>query len=132
MAKVLIAEDDPLMIRIYEKIFSFEKFEVELAHDGEEALEKARTTNPSIIMLDVMMPKMNGIEALERLKDTPATKNIPVVMLTNVVGEQEAEVAASKGALKYLIKSEHDPKEVVEIIKSILAGHSSSTVPLAA
>lgn len=132
MAKILIVEDDPLMSRMYEKIFMFEKYDVELAHDGEEALTKARTVGPTLIMLDVMMPKMNGLQVLEKLKADPATKGIPVVMLTNLAGQQDAETALSKGAIKYLIKSEHEPKEVTDIVKEILAGYTRNEVPKAA
>ena len=129
MAKILVVEDDPLMSRMYEKIFLFEKYEVELAHDGEEGLEKARSVKPTLIMLDVMMPKMNGLEVLEKLKADPDTKGIPVVMLTNLAGQQDAETALSKGAVKYLIKSEHEPKEVTDMVKEILAGYTRNEVP---
>lgn len=132
MAKILIVEDDPLMSRMYEKIFTFEKYEVEMAHDGEEGLLKAKNVQPTLIMLDVMMPKMNGLEVLERLKSDPSTKGIPVVMLTNLAGQQDAETALSKGAVKYLIKSEHEPKEVTDIVKEILAGYTRNEVPKAA
>ena len=132
MAKILIVEDDPLMSRMYEKIFTFEKYEVEMAHDGEEGLMKAKSASPTLIMLDVMMPKMNGLQVLERLKADPATKGIPVIMLTNLAGQQDAETALSKGAVKYLIKSEHEPKEVTDIVKEILAGYTRNEVPKAA
>lgn len=132
MAKVLIVEDDPLMSRMYEKIFLFEKYEVELAHDGQEGLDKARSVKPTVIMLDVMMPKMNGLQVLEQLKADPATKGIPVIMLTNLAGQQDAETALSKGAVKYLIKSEHEPKEVTDMVKEILAGYTRNEVPKAA
>src|SRR6185312_10102904 len=132
MAKVLIVEDDPLMSRMYEKIFLFEKYEVELAHDGQEGLDKARSVKPTVIMLDVMMPKMNGLQVLEQLKADPGTKGIPVIMLTNLAGQQDAETALSKGAVKYLIKSEHEPKEVTEMVKEILAGYTRNEVPKAA
>ena len=132
MAKVLIVEDDPLMSRMYEKIFLFEKYEVDLAHDGQEGYEKAQSGKPTVIMLDVMMPKMNGLQVLEKLKADPATKGIPVIMLTNLAGQQDAETALSKGAVKYLIKSEHEPKEVTDIVKEILAGYTRNDVPSAA
>jgi len=132
MAKVLIVEDDPLMSRMYEKIFLFEKYEVELAHDGQEGLDKARSVKPTVIMLDVMMPKMNGLQVLEQLKADPGTKGIPVIMLTNLAGQQDAETALSKGAVKYLIKSEHEPKEVTDMVKEILAGYTRNEVPKAA
>ena len=131
MAKILITEDDPLMSRMYQKIFTFEKFEVELAANGEEGLEKARKVKPTLILLDVMMPKMNGLEVLEKLKADPETKAIPVVMLTNLAGQQDAETAMSKGAVKYIIKSEHEPKEVADMVKEILAGYTRNEVPKA-
>ncbi len=132
MAKVLIVEDDPLMSRMYQKIFSFEKYEVEVAADGEEGLTKATSSNPTIILLDVMMPKMNGLQVLEKLKADANTKNIPVIMLTNLAGQQDAESALSKGAVKYIVKSEHDPKEITNMVKEIIAGYTRNEVPGAA
>jgi len=132
MTKVLIIEDDPLMSRMYQKIFTFEKYEVEMAGDGEEGLAKAATVNPTIVLCDVMMPKMNGLEVLEKLKADPATKAIPVIMLTNLAGQQDAETALAKGAVKYIIKSEHDPKEVADMVKEIVAGYTRNAVPAAA
>ncbi len=132
MATILIVEDDPLMSRMYEKIFTFEKYDVQMAHDGEEGLLRAQQINPTLIMLDVMMPKMNGLQVLERLKADPKTKSIPIVMLTNLAGQQDAETALSKGAVKYLIKSEHEPKEVTDMVKEILAGYTRNDVPKAA
>jgi CheY-like chemotaxis protein len=129
MAKILIVEDDPLMLRMYQKIFTFEKHEVEVAVDGEECLTKVPVFNPTIILLDVMMPKMNGLQVLERLKSDPATKAIPVVILTNLAGEQDAETALSKGAVKYIIKSEHEPKEVADMVEQIIAGYTRDTIP---
>ena len=129
MAKILIVEDDPLMSRMYQKIFTFEKYEVETAGDGQEGIDKARETKPTLILLDVMMPKMNGLEALEKLKADPETKAIPVVMLTNLAGQQDAEAALTKGAVKYIVKSEYEPKQVTDMVKEILAGYTRNEVP---
>lgn len=129
MSKVLIVEDDPLMSRMYQKIFTFEGYEVEMAGDGEEGLEKAKKVIPTIILLDVMMPKMNGMQVLEKLKVDPATKAIPVVMLTNLAGQQDAEAALAKGAVKYIIKSEYEPKQVASMVKEVLAGYTRNEVP---
>jgi CheY-like chemotaxis protein len=126
MSKVLIVEDDPLISRMYQKIFTFEKFEVEVAANGEEALAKVTSFNPELVLLDVMMPKMNGLQVLELLKAQDSTKNIPIVMLTNLAGQQDAETALAKGAVKYIIKSEYEPKQVVEMVKEVLAGYTNS------
>jgi twitching motility two-component system response regulator PilH len=129
MAKILITEDDSLMSRMYQKIFTFEGYEVVLATNGEEGVEKARSERPTIILLDVMMPKMNGMQALEKLKADPDTKSIPVIMLTNLAGQQDAETALSKGAVKYIVKSEYEPKQVATMVKEILAGYTRNEVP---
>jgi CheY-like chemotaxis protein len=132
MAKILIVEDDPLMLRMYQKIFTFEKHEVDVASDGEEGLAKVLTFNPTVILLDVMMPKMNGLQVLEQLKANPGTKAIPVIMLTNLAGQQDAETALSKGAVKYIIKSEHEPKAIADMVQEVVAGYTRNTVPGAA
>jgi len=129
MIKVFIVEDDPLMSRMYQKIFTFEKYEVEMASNGEEALLKIPGAQPTIILLDVMMPKMNGLQVLEKLKTDPVTKSIPVVMLTNLAGQQDAETALSKGAVKYIVKSEHEPKEVADMVQEIIAGYTRNDIP---
>jgi CheY-like chemotaxis protein len=134
MTKILITEDDPLMLRMYQKIFTLEHYEVEIATNGEEALEKVRAAaeKPALVLLDIMMPKMNGLEALDKLKANPDTQKIPVVMLTNLAGQQDAEEALLKGAVKYIIKSEYEPKQVVDMVKEVLAGYTRDAVPEAA
>ena len=117
---LLLIEDDPLMLRMYKKIFEQEGYEIILAEGGQEGLEKAKSDKPSLILLDIMMPKMDGFEVLTNLKKDPETKNIPVVVLTNLAGQQDAQRALSMGAVKYVIKSEQDPKEVTKIVKDLL------------
>jgi CheY-like chemotaxis protein len=114
---------------MYQKIFTFENYEVEMAGDGQEGLDKARASKPTLILMDIMMPVMNGLEALEKLKADPETKAIPVIMLTNLAGQQDAEAALSKGAIKYIVKSEYEPKDVTNMVKEILAGYTRDEVP---
>jgi len=131
MAKILIIEDDPLMSRMYQKIFTFEGYTVVMSPNGEDGLEKIRKEKPNLILLDVMMPKMNGLQVLEKAKADPEIKSIPVIMLTNLAGTQDAETALSKGAVKYIVKSEYEPKEVAKMVKEILAGYNRDVVPSA-
>lgn len=132
MTKILLIEDDPLMRRLYQKIFKFEGYEVEVAEDGEEGLSKVRDVNPTLILLDIMMPKMNGLQVLDKLKADPDTKSIPVIVLTNLAGEKDAETALTKGAVKYIIKSEQEPKQIADMVKEVLAGYTRDQVPDAA
>lgn len=121
MSKVLLLiEDDPLMLRLYRKIFELEGYEIELAAGGQEGLDKAKSDKPTLVLLDIMMPKMDGFEVLGKLKEDPETKDIPVVVLTNLAGTQDAKKAMEMGASKYIIKSEQDPKEVAILVKEIL------------
>ena len=82
MTKILLVEDDPLIYRMYQKLFTLEGFETEIAENGQEGLDKIASFQPDIILLDIMMPKMDGLELCLRLKKDPETKSIPVVMMT--------------------------------------------------
>lgn len=120
LPKILIVEDDQIMNRMYRNLFLLNGFGVEVAHDGEEGLEKALSLIPDLIILDVMMPKMNGLELLDRLKADETTKDILVVLLTNLGVIPELEKAVQRGAVGYITKSDHDPERVFQIVKQIL------------
>ncbi len=129
---VLIIEDDPLISRMYQTVFKFDGFEVEMARDGAEGIAKLKEHKPVMILLDIMMPKMTGIEVLGDIKSNPATKNIPVIVLTNLSGAEDAEKAIEMGAVKYIVKSANKPKEIVAQVKEVLAGYTRQNVPKAA
>lgn|SRR4030042_657069 len=132
MALVLIVEDDPLVSRMYQTVFQFEGFEVELARNGEEGIEKLKKLRPVMVLLDVMMPKMTGIDVLKALKSDPTTKSIPVVVLTNLSGDKDAEKALELGAVKFIVKSQNKPKDIVAQIKEILSAYTREEIPEAA
>src|SRR4051812_37048264 len=98
MTKVLLVEDDPLIYRLYQKLFTLEGYEVELATNGQEGLDKLENYTPDVILLDIMMPTMNGSEMLSRVKEDPKTADIPIVILTNMSDVQVANQVMSKGA----------------------------------
>jgi len=129
MAKVLIVEDDALMGRMYEKIFSHENHEVEISINGEEGLKKAKEWKPDIVLLDIMMPIMNGFQVLESMKIDPTLSNIPIVMLTNLAGDQDIEEAKEKGAADYIVKSNYTPRQILDMVKKILEGSSNVASP---
>ena len=121
MTKVLIIEDDELILRMYQQIFRLKGYEVIVAMNGEEGLEQAQATKPDLIVLDIMMPKLNGLDMLKKLKTMPEIADIPVVILTNLMGAADAEEAMRAGAIKYIGKSDYKPKEVVDIINKLVA-----------
>ena len=126
MSILFIAEDDPLMSRMYEKAFRLGGHDLSMAHDGEEALSilEKMEPKPVLILLDVMMPKMSGFDVLRKIKVDEKLKNIPVILLTNLAGQEDAEKGLSLGAVLYLVKSQYDPKQVVEKVEEIIKASS--------
>jgi len=129
MARILIVENDKLTLRLYQKAFKLEGYEVDTALNGEEGLKKIKRNKPILILSDIMMPKMDGIEMLKIIKSDSKYKNIPVVVLTSLSDEIDVEVALSEGAVKHIVKSKHKPKEIVDLVKGILAGYTRDEVP---
>lgn len=120
MAKILIVEDDPFLLKMYHKKFQVEGFEVEIAEDGIAGLAKMKSFAPNLVLMDIMMPKLNGLEALEKAKADPAIAKIPVLVLTNLSTSTDAEAAVKKGAIGFLIKSDVTPSQVISKAKQIL------------
>ena len=134
MAKVLLVEDDPLMVRMYQRKLLSDNYDVGVAVNGEEGLVKIRSFRPDLILLDIMMPKLNGLEVLERMKADPTVAHIPVIILTNLGGSQDdVDRGLELGAVAYLVKSAYRPDEVVKKVKEVLAGYTrSKEIPEAA
>lgn len=121
MQKILLIEDDEIMIRMCRRVFKYEGYDVEVATDGEQGFSKATSFKPDMILLDIMMPHLNGLQTLDKLKGDLETKDIPVIMLTNLANKSDAEVALQKGAVKYLVKSDYDPQEVLWSVKEFFS-----------
>ena len=120
MAKVLIVEDDQVMSRMYARVFAYEGLEVETAEDGLKGLEKAKTVNPDIILLDIMMPNMSGLQVLDALKAEAVTQAIPVIVFTNLAGRQDLDQVLAKGAIAAVNKTDITPKQLVQMVKEEL------------
>ena len=114
--KILIAEDDQPILDLYDKKFTAAGFDVVKAVDGGEAFQKATESNPDAIILDIMMPVMNGFEVLKKLKKNADTRNIPVIILSNYGEMPNITEGLVGGAVEYLIKVEHTPEEVVDVV----------------
>ncbi|MEN8252789.1 MAG: response regulator [Patescibacteria group bacterium] len=118
--KILIVEDEILVARMYQKMAKSENFKIELATNGAMGIEKAKEWKPDVILMDIMMPKMNGIQALEKLKADSETKDIPVVILTNMSGKHDIELAISKGAIDFWVKKDLEPKNFKDKLLAVL------------
>ncbi|MDD3888148.1 MAG: response regulator [Patescibacteria group bacterium] len=119
-SKILIVEDDQFLVKIYQTKLESEGFDIELALDGEEGIEKAGKFMPELILLDLILPKMNGFEVLKKLKTDEKTKNIPVIVLSNLGQESDVKQGMELGAVNYLIKSDHSINEIIDKIKKEL------------
>lgn len=121
MTKVLLVEDDPLIIRLYQKTLTLEGYEVQTAENGLAGLEVLPVFKPDVILLDIMMPTMNGVQFLQKTKGGDMEKGVPVIVLTNVADSDVTLEAAAAGAALVLIKSQTEPDDVVEAVKGVLA-----------
>src|SRR5690348_7677167 len=111
--RVLLVEDDPSVAQMYKLKLELDGYQVEVAPDGVKALEMARAILPDIIFLDIRLPKLDGLEVLERLRSDPATEPLPVVILSNFNEKELVERGARLGALDHLIKSQTTPAKLV-------------------
>ena len=119
--KILLVEDDSFLASVYATKFELEGFSVFHAPDGEAGLQMAEKVMPDIILLDILMPKMDGFEALHRLKLDPKLVKIPVIMLTNLGQKEDVERCLKEGAVDYLIKAHFVPGEAVKKVKKVLS-----------
>lgn len=122
--KVVIIEDDSYISDMYRIKLESENFEVVIAEDGVIGLKKLETYKPDVILLDVVMPKVDGFSVLKAIKNNNDIKNIPVVMLTNLGQKDNVERGFELGASGYIIKAHFTPSEVVKKVKEILEKES--------
>ena len=120
MSKVLLVEDDEVLARMYQTKFQHDGYQTVIAYSGQEGIDFAAKEKPDVILLDIMMPKKNGLEVLEQIKKDPAVADIPVVMLTVLGDEGIRNNAFNLGAKYYLVKSDVVPLEVVKLIRQEL------------
>ncbi len=120
MQIILIIEDEPILQKTLSESLRQEGYEIKSALDGEEGIKMARESNPDLILLDLILPKIDGFEVLEELKKDENTKAIPVIVLTNMENESDIEKALTLGATAYLVKVNYDLKEVIEKVKEVI------------
>jgi DNA-binding response OmpR family regulator len=118
--KILLVEDDQMLREMYQTKFKNDGYEVVTADNGEDGWQKAQSEAPSIIMLDIILPMLDGFSVLEKLKANEKTKAIPVVMLTNLGTDEDRAKGEQLGALDYLVKANMTPEQVLNTIKKYL------------
>lgn len=120
MKSILLVEDDPFIVDIYTTKLKELGFSVEVAEDGEEALRKLKEKRPDLMVLDIVLPNIDGWELLKKIRDELDLKNLKIVVLSNLSQKAEVEKSLEFGVLKYFIKAHFTPSEVVEEVKKIL------------
>ncbi len=122
--RVLLAEDDRFLRKAARAMLRRQGFTVLTAEDGEEALQLARAETPDLILLDLIMPKVQGFEVLKVLKSDPQTAAIPVVILSNLGQESDSKAAREMGALDYWVKANLALEELVQRVEQTFAADS--------
>lgn len=126
MNHILIVEDEEFLIQALKDNLVAENYSVDVAKDGEEAVEKIGKKKPDIVLLDLLMPKKDGFYVLEEVKKNPEWKLIPIIVLSNLGGDAEIKKALEMGADDYFVKSQHPIEEVIEKVKDYLEGRKAT------
>lgn len=120
MKKILFIEDESTLQRTLGNILKKNNYEMISALDGEIGLRLAKIKKPDLILLDLILPRFHGFKVLKQLKKDSETKNIPIIVLTNLEGAEDIEKALELGATTYLVKAQYDLEEVLEKIKNVI------------
>lgn len=121
-AKLLLVEDDVTLSKMYEKKFKTDGYEVVTAYDGLDGLDKATTKSPDLVILDIMMPKLDGLSVFRKMRSNAKTFKTPVLLLTNFDQEDTVFECFKLGAVDYLLKSSVTPKDVSAKVSNLLRG----------
>lgn len=115
--KILLVEDDTVILRILSERLRKEGYDIFVAEDGEEGLEKVKSLKPDLILLDLILPKLDGISLLKKIKKDESISNIPILILTNLRSDETIEESTKLGVSDYLVKVNYTPDELVSKVK---------------
>ena len=118
--KILIVEDDKFLRELIARKLTDEGFDIVEAVDGEDGIKKIKETKPDLVLLDLILPSIDGFEVLSRVKGDASLTSIPIIILSNLGQKEEVEKGLDLGAADYLIKAHFTPGEIIEKIKNIL------------
>ncbi len=120
MKKILVIEDDKFLRELIIQKLIKEGYEIIEAKDGEEGVEKTKKDKPDLVLLDLILPGIDGFEVLARIKRNPEVSNIPVIVLSNLGQREDMEKALNEGASDYLVKAHFAPDEIIKKVKTVL------------
>jgi len=120
MKKILIIEDDKFLRELMVRKLSQENFEIIEAIDGEEGIKKIKDVIPDIVLLDLILPGIDGFEVLAKIKEDATTTSIPVIILSNLGQREDVERGMKLGAIDFLVKAHFTPNEIIDKIKANL------------
>ena len=115
--KILLVEDEEIMLTLLQRKLAKEGYQISVARDGEEGLRLMKESKPNLVLLDIVMPKLDGFEVLEKMKGDKELNKIPVIIISNSGQPVELDRAKALGVKDWLIKTEFDPNEVIEKVK---------------
>jgi len=118
--KILIVEDDKFVRELISHKLTEEKFEVSSAKDGEEGVVKIESEKPDLVLLDLILPGIDGFEVISRIRKNPDIESMPIVILSNLGEKNDVDRGIKLGANDYMIKAHFTPKEIVEKVRGIL------------
>jgi len=119
--KIVLADDEQFIAIAYKDGLERAGYDITVAHNGAEALEAVKSTKPDLVLLDLIMPKLNGFEVLKAIKADPAIKDIPVIILSNLSQPTDETEARQSGALDFIVKADISLKDLVERIAKVFA-----------
>ncbi|MCK6462979.1 MAG: response regulator [Candidatus Pacebacteria bacterium] len=122
--KLLIVEDDPFLMSVLAEKLKEGGFEIEAAADGENGLEKIRAGNYDLVLLDMVLPKVDGFKVLETMKNDEKMKSVPVIVLSNLYDKNNISKATLMGTKDYIVKAYNTPEDIVAKVKKFLSGQT--------
>src|SRR5258706_2637065 len=125
MKKILIIEDDQIVANIYRNKFSVEGYQVEIALDGEVGFEMVKSFRPDVIVLDLMLPKVTGVELMKQIRAEPDFQKVPVIVFSNTYLTNMVQEAWKAGATKCLSKANCTPKQVLDVVRSTVGNNGA-------
>ena len=120
--KVLFVEDDPVLSKMYKIKLEDAGYEVLIAENGNIALDRLNEENMDLVLLDIMMPQLSGLDVLSKLRESEDLRDLPVIIITNLTGDKDRQRASELGVSEYILKADLTPTQLLDKVNSVLGG----------